>query len=130
MLALWGVLQQSLVHTTVLGYTNQFIQNQKHTIAYGTDVAVRTPENEIPEQAVYSGVEVLHSLREWSNAGTEVVVNGTIIQSYSPDLSDPAAQFDKDLRSLLRFIEVWGSYKASIVTGREGKLLSVKLQGD
>lgn len=128
--ALWGVLQQSLVHSIVLGYSNQFIQNQKHMVAYGSEAAIRSPENEIPEQAVYSGVEVLHSLRDWASEGAEVIVEGIVIESYLPDLSDPAARFDEDLRSLLSFIEVSGSYKTSIVTGSKGELLSVRLNKD
>lgn len=129
-MALWGVLQQAQMQDAVLKHTEAYIQNQKHTVAYGKEALPRIDGSGIPGPGAYSGLQVLYGMRGWAAEGTEIVVEGEVIQPILPDLNDPAALYDQDLRSLLGVIDLSASYTASVTTGRADGLITIQFNKD
>lgn len=130
-MALWGVLQQVQMQDAVLIHTAAYIQNQKHTVAYGKETLPRIDGSGIPGPGIYSGLQVLYGMRGWLAEGTaEIMVDGRVIQPVFPDLDNPAALYDQDLRSLLGVLDLSASYTASVTAERAGGLISIQFNRD
>lgn len=114
-MALGAALQLFQSQNDAVKLTASYIQNQKHTVAYGKEELPRIHGSALPEPGHYSGVQVLHGMRGWASEGTEIMVDGQQIHSVSPDLNDPDTLYDHDLSSLLDVIDLSASYRFSQV---------------
>lgn len=112
-MALGAALQLFQTQNDAVKLTSAYIQNQKHTVAYGKEELSRIDGSALPEPGHYSGIQVLHGMREWVSDGNEIVVNGQQITSVSPDLNDPAVLYDQDISNLLDVIDLSASYRFS-----------------
>lgn len=129
-MALWGGLQHAQVQKAALTHTAAFVQNQKHTVAYGKETLPRIDGSGIPGPELYSGLQILYGMRGWVAEGTEIVVDGNLIHPMLPDLDDPAALYDQDLHNLLGVIDLSAAYTASVTTGRAAGQIIIQFNRD